>query len=445
MKAITNFFNSIVHRFFPDPLILGVFMLVFVILSGFLFTPSSPADLVSSFGTGFWSMLAFTMQLSLILLASSAIANTKGINNVLRKLASIPKTSAQAVFMVAITTSLIGLINWGIALVAGIIFAKEVAKQVKGTHYPLLIAASYIGFTLWSSGLSSSIPLTLNTPGHPIGGVEGTIPLTETIFTSSNLIITLALLLTYALVSRFMTPAKEHAISIDPEAFATDNESVNKNEDTENTFASRLDNNRIITTILGIICLISFGYNFYNGGINSINLNTVNMLLIGIGLLLYDGMRPYLEEIGKSVKSIVPLLIGYPIYGAISGLLVDSGLAATLTEFFASMASAETLPLLTYLSAGLVNLFIPAAGGQIIVQGPIFLPIAEQLGVSQGYIAMAITYGDTWTNLLQPFWALPALALAGLGIRHIMGFCIIAMLVSGVVTGTLLFILPFIL
>src|SRR5699024_8946274 len=122
---------------------------------------------------------------------------------------------------------------------------------------------------------------------------------------------------------------------------------------------------------------------------------------------------------------VVPLLIGYPIYGAISSIIIDSGMGATLTEFFASMATAETLPLLSYLSAGLVNIFIPAAGGQIIIQGPIFFPIAEQLGVSQGLIAMAITYGDTWTNLLQPFWALPALALAGLGIRHIMGFCII--------------------
>lgn len=445
MKKITNFFNSLVQRYFPDPLILGVFMLVAVFLSGFLFTPSSPADLLSSFGTGFWSMLAFTMQLSLVLLASSAIANTKGIKKALVKLASIPKTPSQAVFFVAITTSLVGVINWGIALVAGIIFAKEVAKQVKGTHYPLLIAASYIGFTLWSSGLSSSIPLTLNTPGHPIGGVDGTIPLTETIFTGYNLIITLALLLTYALVSRFMTPAKEYAIAIDPEILAHENESANTEEVSGETFAAKLDHNRIITIILGAICLLSFGYSFYIGGINSINLNTINMLVIGVGLLLYKGVRPYLEEIGKSVQSVVPLLIGYPIYGAISSLIVESGMGTTLTEFFASMATAETLPLLTYISAGLLNLFIPAAGGQIIIQGPIFLPIAEQLGVSQGLVAMAVTYGDTWTNLLQPFWALPALALAGLGIRHIMGFCIVAMIVSGIITGSLLYLLPFIL
>lgn len=447
MKVITNFFNSLVQRYFPDPLVLGVFMLVAVILSGFFFTPSSPADLIGFFGTGFWSMLAFTMQLSLILLASSAIASTKGINKALKSLASIPKSPTQAVFFVALVTSLIGLINWGIALVTGIIFAKEVAKQVKGTHYPLLIAASYIGFTLWSSGLSSSIPLTLNTPDHPIGGVDGTIPLTETIFTNYNLIITLALLLTYALVSRFMTPPKEQALAIDPNMLAEENESVDSigQPEEEDTFASRLDTSRTITVILGIICLISFGYNFYTGGINSINLNTVNMLLIGIGLILFKGIRPYLEAIGKSVKSVVPLLIGYPIYGAIASVIIDSGMGANLTEFFASMASAETLPLLTYFSAGLVNIFIPAAGGQIIVQGPIFLPLAEQLGVSQGLIAMAITYGDTWTNLLQPFWALPALALAGLGIRHIMGYCIIAMIVAGVVTGSLLFFLPFIL
>src|SRR5699024_5745589 len=150
---------------------------------------------------------------------------------------------------------------------------------------------------------------------------------------------------------------------------AEGNESANNTQklpDEKDTFASRLDTSRTITAILGIICLISFGYNFYTGGINSINLNTVNMLLIGIGLLLYKGIVPYLTEIGKSVKSVVPLLIGYPIYGAISSIIIDSGMGATLTEFFASMATAETLPLLSYLSAGLVNIFIPAAGGQII-------------------------------------------------------------------------------
>jgi len=449
MNKTTAFFNALVQRYMPDPFVLAVFMLIMVVAAGFIWTPTTPAQMIESYGSGFWSMLAFSCQLSLILIASSALANTKYIKRPIAKLGSLPKTPAQAVFMVALVTSLVGLLNWGIALVVGVIIAKETAKRVQGTHYPLLIAASYIGFTLWSSGLSSSIPLTLNTPGNPIVQGGATIPLTDTIFTYSNLIISLALLFTYALVSRFMTPTKENAISIDPKVLEEELERERAAEQaidmSADTPAAKMEYSRIISLIGGLACLAFFVYNVSKGGINALNLNTINMLLIGLGLCIYRGVKPYMDAITAAIKPIAPILMLYPFYGAISTLMTSTGIAASLTEFFANIATQETLPFLTYLSAGLLNLFIPAAGGQILVQGPIFLPIAEKLGVDPGLTMMGITYGDTWTNLLQPFWAMPALALAGLRIRSIMGFCITAMIVSGIVTGALLLILPFIL
>lgn len=443
MKKVTNFFNSLVQRYLPDPFVFGVFLLLVVGVSAFVLTPTTPKDMIESFGNGFWSLLAFTMQLTLVLVTSSVIANTKVIKRFLARLGAIPKSPAQAVFTVALITSLVGLINWGIALVVGIIYAKEVARQVKGTHYPLLIAASYIGFTLWSSGLSSSIPLTLNTPGNPLEGAVGIIPLTETIFTMQNLVITLGLLLTYALVSRWMTPTGDKVYTLDPNTLQEDEEVNEDSSGEEKTIAYKLETSRIISSIAGICCLIFFGYAIYNGGVNSINLNTINMLTIGVGLCMYKGVTAYLAEAANSIKSMTPIIILYPFYGALQGMLSGSGLGEMMSNFFASIATAETLPALTFLAAGLLNIFIPSAGGQIIIQGPIFLPIAEQLGVSQGLVAMAITYGDTWTNLLQPFWALPALALAGLNVRHIMGYCIVAMLASGIVTGVLLTVLSF--
>ncbi|MBO1001948.1 short-chain fatty acid transporter [Pseudogracilibacillus auburnensis] len=448
MKKLANFFNSLVQKYLPDPFVFAVILLVIVLLSAFIWTPTSPGEMIDHFGDGFWSLLAFTMQLSIVLITSSAIANTRFIKKYLAKLASIPKNPTQAVFTVAIVTSLVGIINWGIALVVGIIYAKEVAKQVKGTHYPLLIAASYIGFTVWSSGLSSSIPLTLNTPDHPVEGINGIIPLTETIFTLHNLIIGLALILTYALVSRMLTPKEHEIIAIDSNKLIEDDNSSDFEQKVDlkgKSLAFKLEHNRIISSIAGIVCLLFFAKAIITGGVNAINLNTINMFTIGLGLLMYSGVKPYLEAAGGSIKSVTPLIILYPFYGAIQTMLAGSGLGEIVSNYFASIATAETLPILTYLAAGFLNLFVPAAGGQIIIQGPIFLPIAEQLGVPQGLIAMAITYGDTWTNLLQPFWALPALALAGLGVRDIMGYCITAMLVSGVVTGVLLTILPIIL
>ena len=212
-----------------------------------------------------------------------------------------------------------------------------------------------------------------------------------------------------------------------------------------NSPAEKLEKSRIISTTAALFALISFAYTMGTKGIDALNLNSINMLTLGIGLLLYPGVKGYLEAATASVKSVAPLIILYPFYGAAQTIIGSSGLGEELTLLFANIATKETLPLVTYLSAGVLNLFVPAAGGQIIIQGPIFLPLAKELAVPEGLVAMAITYGDTWTNLLQPFWALPALGLAGLGVRDIMGYCVIALIVSGFVTGLLLTVLPLIL
>lgn len=455
MTAISNFFNALIWRFLPNPFVIAVFLLIIIIFSAITITSTPLETIVIAFNDGFWSLLAFTMQLSIVLITSAVIANSPIFRKPFKWLASLPKTPLQATFTVAFITSVVGLINWGVALVVGIIYAKEVARQVKGTHYPLLIAASYIGFTIWSSGLSSSIPLILNTLGNPLEDIVGIIPLTETIFTRYNLIITLSLLFTYAFISRFMMPKSGKIIETPKAISNTDDTHQSTNDSHHSTQepslaslnsspAEKLEKSRIISTTAALFALISFVYTMGTKGIDALNLNSINMLTIGIGLLLYPGVKGYLEAATASVKSVAPLIILYPFYGAAQTIIGSSGLGEELTLLFANIATKETLPLVTYLSAGVLNLFVPAAGGQIIMQGPIFLPLAKELAVPEGLVAMAITYGDTWTNLLQPFWALPALGLAGLGVRDIMGYCVIALIVSGFVTGLLLTVLPLI-
>lgn len=444
MVQITNILNSFIQRYLPNPFVIAVFLLVLITVSALSITQTPPTVIITSFTSGFWSLLGFTMQLSIVLITSATIANSSLFKKPFQKLAALPKNPTQAAFYVAFLTSLIGLINWGIALVIGIIFAKEVARQVKGSHYPLLIAASYIGFTLWSSGLSSSIPLILNTPGNPLEASVGIIPLTETIFTKYNLIITFGLLLTYALISKMMVPKSGNVITA-PDQLNEAIDIINTDETPNTTTpAEKLEASRIISLIAAIFSLTSFIYTMTTQGINALNLNTINMLTLSIGLFIYPNVKSYLDAATDTVKTVAPIILLYPFYGAAQTMIAASGLGEELTFFFASIATKDTLPLLTYLSAGLLNLFIPAAGGQIVIQGPIFIPLAKDLGVNEGLIAMAITYGDTWTNLLQPFWALPALGLAGLGVRDIMGYCILAMLASGLVTAILLTFLPFI-
>ena len=114
-------------------------------------------------------------------------------------------------------------------------------------------------------------------------------------------------------------------------------------------------------------------------------------------------------------------------------MMTTSGLAAVISEGFVSISNEFTFPLFTFLSAGLVNIFVPSGGGQWAVQAPIMLEAAQTMDVSIPKTAMAVAWGDAWTNMIQPFWALPALAIAGLKAKDIMGYCVITLLVSGIV------------
>ncbi|MEE2862128.1 MAG: TIGR00366 family protein, partial [Pseudomonadota bacterium] len=119
---------------------------------------------------------------------------------------------------------------------------------------------------------------------------------------------------------------------------------------------------------------------------------------------------------------------------------VQSGLAASLSEWFVSISTAQTLPFWSFIAAGIVNIFVPSGGGQWAVQAPVMLPAAQALGADLPRVAMAVAWGDAWTNLLQPFWALPMLGIAGLQAKDIMGFCVINLVVVGTVVGGVLYL-----
>lgn len=450
MKKITDFFNNLVQKYMPDPFVLCIFLLVLVFAAGVIWTPSSPLDMLNYFGQGVWGILGFAMQLSFVIVAASAVANTPPIKRFVKKIAKLPKNPGQAVFYVSLVTSMVGLINWGVALVVGVIYAKEVAKQVKGSHFPLLIAASYAGFTIWSAGISSSIPLSLNTAGHALENDIGIIPLTDTVFSLYNIIIAAAMMLSFAFTSKLMTPAADKAVSLETSIFEDEDDEHNSYDSgnvsvmKEATVASKLENNRIISSVAGLFCIIYFLYSVGKGGLNALNLNSVNLITLGIGLMMYKGVVPYIKAVSASAASVIPIMMLYPFYSAISTMITNSGLGALITDWFASVATQTTLPVITFLTAGFINTVVPADGGHLLLQGPIFLPLAKDFGLSTGLITMAMAIGANWSNMLQPFWALPALALAKLGIRDIMGYCIVNLIVSGIVASILFTVLPLI-
>jgi short-chain fatty acids transporter len=436
-QALTRASNKLMQRYLPDPFIFVILLTGVVFLLGLAITGQSPVKMVSFWGDGFWKLLEFSMQMVLILVTGYVLASSPFFKKMLRKLASFARTPGQAIISVTLVALLASWINWGFGLVIGAIFSKELARQVKNTDYRLLIASAYSGFVVWHAGLSGSIPLTIATPGHFMEESMGIISTSETLFAPFNLFIVGALFIILPITNRLMM-SKESAYQIDPSLLDDSVEAATLAE--ADTPAEKLENSMWLSMIIGILGIAYMVYFFATSGFN-LNINFVNFLFLFLGILLHKTPRNYINSVAEAVKGASGIIIQFPFYAGIMGMMVGSGLVTEMSEWFVAISNEYTLPLFTFLSAGIVNIFVPSGGGQWAVQAHVVLDAADALGVSQAKTAMAVAWGDAWTNLIQPFWALPALAIAGLKAKDIMGFCLIALIVSGIIicAGFLIF------
>lgn len=431
MKTLVSFFNRIMQRYLPDPF-LFVIILTFVVFGlGLIFTDSGPYQMVQHWGGGFWGLLTFSMQMVLVLVTGHVLASSNVFKKGLGALASLAKSPGQAIVIVTVVSMIASLINWGFGLVIGALFAKELAKKVKNVDYRLLIASAYAGFIVWHGGISGSIPLTIATEGHFSQDLIGIISTDQTIFAGFNLFIILILLLVLPVVNRLMMPSKDQTVTVDPVLLENDVQAAAL-EQGAMTPAEKLENSRIVSLLTGIFGLVFLFYYFATNGFK-LNLDIVNFLFLFLGILFHGTPRRFLEAVVNAVKGASGIIIQFPFYAGIMGMMTASGLAAVMSEGFVAISNEFTFPFFAFLSAGLVNFFVPSGGGQWAVQAPVMLEAAQTLGVSIPKTAMAVAWGDAWTNLIQPFWALPALAIAGLKAKDIMGYCVLTLIVSGIV------------
>lgn len=431
MKMLVSFFNRLMQRYLPDPF-LFVIILTFVVFGlGLIFTDNGPYQMAQHWGGGFWSLLTFSMQMVLVLVTGHVLASSNIFKRGLGALASLAKSPGQAIVIVTVVSMIASLINWGFGLVIGALFAKELAKKIQNVDYRLLIASAYGGFIVWHGGISGSIPLTIATEGHFSQDLIGTIPTDQTIFAGFNLLIILILLIVLPVVNRMMMPSKEQTVTVDPVLLEADVQAA-AIEQGAMTPAEKLENSRIISLLIGIMGLVFLFYYFATNGFK-LNLDIVNFLFLFLGILFHGTPKRFLDAVVNAVKGASGIIIQFPFYAGIMGMMTASGLAAVMSEGFVSISNEFTFPFFTFLSAGLVNFFVPSGGGQWAVQAPVMLDAAQTLGVSIPKTAMAVAWGDAWTNLIQPFWALPALAIAGLKAKDIMGYCVLMLVVSGIV------------
>ncbi|TFD93571.1 short-chain fatty acid transporter [Jeotgalibacillus sp. R-1-5s-1] len=432
MKRVIRFSNSLMERWLPDPFLFVVILTLVVFALGIGLTGSTPVEMVAFWGEGFWALLAFSMQMVLVLVTGFVLASSPIFKKGLGSLASVAKSPGSAIIWVTLISLAASWINWGFGLVIGALFAKELAKRVQGVDYRLLIASAYSGFLIWHAGFSGSTPLSIATEGHPLVDKIGIIPTSETIFAGYNLIIILALIVILPLLNRLMMPAKEDTVTVDPAVLEEDEVAVTMAEPL--TPAEKLENSWILSMVIGVLGLAFLTYYFVQNGF-ALNLDLVNFLFLFLGILFHGTPRRYLNAVQNAVKGAGGIIIQFPFYAGIMGMMTASGLTLMMSDMFVSISTDVTFPLFAFLSAGIVNFFVPSGGGQWAVQGPIMMDAAIALDASTAKVAMAVAWGDAWTNMIQPFWALPALAIAGLKAKDIMGFCLIVLFVSGIVIG----------
>ena len=395
---------------------------------------------VEAWGDGFWNLLKFTNQITLTLLLGYALAATVPVQRLLKKAAGLVRSARAAYMTACFLTGVLALFSWGLSLVSAGIIARAIgsACQEKGirVHYPLLVASAFSGFVIWHQGLTSSIGLVLATPGHFLEEEVGLIPTGETIFTLWNLSLALFILVVLPPLMARLHPGDESVI----QEFSGSGQDEAAPEETDTLSpAQRMDQSPWLILPILVMSLAYVLWHFLARA-EGLELNILNFMFLFVGVALAGSAGRYAQIIIQGGRVAAPFLLQYPFYAGIAGVIAESGLASMIIGFFASISTPVTLPFFAFLSAGLLNIFIPSGGGQWAVQGPLMMSAALEAGADLPRVAMAVALGDQWTNLIQPLTLIPVITISGARLREVMPYTFVALLFTGAAFALSLFL-----
>ncbi|MCQ9616161.1 TIGR00366 family protein [Paenalcaligenes niemegkensis] len=426
------------ERWTPTPFVIAVILTIIVMALALIYTDAGIPKVFEAWGKGLTGLLAFMTQISLAIMFGHVLAHTRRAQRALLMVSNLPKTAIQAYIMVTVFSSFATIVQWALGLIVGAVLAKAVAFSLKQrgvkVDFPLLIAGAYSGFIFAGLAYNGTIPLTSATGGSFVEAALGRIvDLSETVFTVYNMTALVLLLVLMPLLLAWLRPrVKPDEISNLAQESAAAEEQF---DSTIENPTDHLEKKRFLTTVLGIFLATYLVFHFLHNGF-SLSLDIVNWIMLTCILFMVSSPVELMHLIKKAASSVGDVLIQFPLYAGILGILSSTGLVVVLSDFFISVSTPATLPFIAFIVAGVVNFSVPSAGAQFALQGPIFIDTAVRLGVDPAAVIMGISYGDTWTNLLQPFFALPLLAIAGLHVRTIFKYTFPVFLLSGVILGS---------
>lgn len=448
---VTRAVELLFRRFLPSPFVIAVLLTLLTMGLGLVYGEfpgeASPwKQVLTAWEHGLWNrgLLVFAYQMMLILVLGHVLVLSKPMERLILRLTSLVRNGASAAMLVAASTMLVSFFNWGLGLIFGAILARKVGEAAQernmALNYPLIGACGYAGLMVWHGGISGSAPIKVSEPGHIAGLLEGvlpagalsafpdTIPGSATIFSPWNLVL---FSLVVAAVSGLAYYLGRHSapshLSLPVYRFSEDLQA-------RASGAERIDRSPWLSMLFAGVVFLAFLVQ-YLPQLRALNItpDMLNFFMFGLAILLHGNFRRFLLAVEEAIKDTSGILIQFPLYFGIMGIMTESGLIQQISDFFISISSPGTFPIFTFISAGLVNIFVPSGGGQWAVQGPVILQAAQSLGVPLSRAVMSLAYGDQLTNMLQPFWALPLLGITRLKAREILPYSLLFMAVGGLI------------
>ncbi len=421
---------DLTEKYFPDAFIFALAVVIIVFVGG-LAMGESAGTLTRAFGDGFWVLIPFTMQMVLIIIGGFVVASSRPCARLITQLATLPRSPRSAVAFVALFAMLTSMLSWGFSLIFTGLLVREIVRTRRGIDYRAIGAAAYLGLgSVWALGLSSSSALMQATKSSipaSLLPITGVIPLTETIFLWQNLALAAILITASVLIAFYSCPSPEHAKTA--ESMGVTFEPMIVETEPPSTPAERLEHSPVLTLMVAGLMVSYIVFVFRDrGAAAALDLNTFNFIFLTAGLLLHWRPRSFLKAVSKSVSATSGVIIQFPFYAGVFGMISNTHIEERLAEFFVEVATKGTFPIVMAVYSAILGVFIPSGGGKWILEAPYLMSAANDLEVHLGWTVQVYNAAETLPNLMNPFWMLPLMGILNVKARDLAGYSILQLL-----------------
>ena len=414
------------ERWFPDAFVFALAAIAVVFTAG-VATGIAPQKMAVEFGNGFWSLVNFTMQMALIIIGGFVVATSPPVARLTERLAAVPTTPRGAIAFVAAFATLSSLLSWGLSLIFTGLLVRAILRRLSGIDYRAIGAAAYMGLgSVWALGLSSSAALMQATPTaipSSLLPITGVIPLSQTIFLWQSMTLAAVLIAISIAVAWYSAPPADR-VKPGPVIPPLEQETF-----VPSTPAERAENSPLLTIFVAALMAWYLVTQFREkGGIAAVDLNNFNFAFLMLGLLLHWRPRSFLRGVSNSVPATAGVLIQFPFYGGIFGMISRTDLNETLADLFVNVTTRETFPVVVAIYSAILDLFVPSGGGKWIIEAPYVMAAANQWQVHLGWTVQVYNAAEALSNLLNPFWMLPLMGILNVRARDLAGYAIVQFL-----------------